>query len=336
MSGEVYQLLLRHPDLLHSDTLIIGSESSVPAGWLTALQKSSASLLSWDLLTSNAHASLQENCLHALPQPENISGYGRIILLWPKSKPLAQSLVQLIASQYGECYVAGSNDAGGKSIGKACINLASNAEKIDSARHCNLWHLQLNSQASFNWLKHASSFTLKNNSYMTLPGVFNHGSLDTGTAVLLEHVPAPAHGRLLDLGCGSGVIGLSMKATSPELDVTLADVDAFAIRSAQLNSMRLSLAAEIVASDGLQNISGQFDYIFTNPPFHQGKDTDYRFAQQLFTDSCKHLKADGQLWLVANRHLAYEEWARESFAQVEVMAQEQGFKLICVQQPLTR
>ena len=106
-------------------------------------------------------------------------------------------------------------------------------------------------------------------------------------------------------------------------------VDAFALQSARLNSMRLQLPAEVLASDGLSQVEGEFDYIFTNPPFHQGKETDYQFARQMFSQAKQHLTQDGQLWLVANIHLSYEDWANEHFSNVEVMAQEKGFKLIC-------
>jgi len=74
-------------------------------------------------------------------------------------------------------------------------------------------------------------------------------------------------------------------------------------------------------------------FIITNPPFHQGKNTDYQFAQNLFKQAKQHLVKDGQLWLIANRHLGYEEWAQEAFDHVEVMVQEKGFKLICAQEP---
>ena len=130
--------------------------------------------------------------------------------------------------------------------------------------------------------------------FMTLPGVFSHGQLDKATAILLEHIPAPANGRVLDLACGSGVIGLTYKLRNPKLDITLSDTDAFALRSAQLNSVRLQAPAEIIASDGLKDIDGKFDYILTNPPFHQGKDTDYRFAQELFRMAKAHLVEDDQ------------------------------------------
>jgi 16S rRNA (guanine1207-N2)-methyltransferase len=331
MSSAVYELLLRHPQLLDENTIILTAESDVPPDWINALRQSGSKVLSWDLLTAAAHRSLASGqVVHALPQAADIDPQQRVILIWPKSKVLAQALAELIANRCAEIWVAGENDAGGKSIGKALQAISSDANKVDSARRSSLWQLSLNTASDFNWLKLARSFNHNGHSYMTLPVVFNHGSLDVGTALLLEHVPAPPRGRLLDLGCGSGVIGLSMKLEEPALEVTLADIDAFAIRSTQLNSARLQAEADIVASDGLDNIDGRFDYLFSNPPFHQGKETDYAFARELFTAAGRHLTSDGQIWLVANRHLPYEDWAREFFAEANVMVQEKGFKLLCI------
>ncbi|MCD8523519.1 MAG: class I SAM-dependent methyltransferase [Saccharospirillaceae bacterium] len=331
MSTAVYELLLRHPNLITPNTLILGAESDLPAGWLALLSSSGAQFLTWDWLSAQAHRPLTEPQVRfAIPQSEDFRGK-QVILLWPKAKQQAQALIQLMATQVSECWIVGANDAGGKSIGKACAALSNRAEKTDSARHCTLWQLQLKAVTEFNWLKLAQSFTCQQQAFMTLPGVFSHGKLDTGTALLLEHVPAPAHGKLLDLGCGSGVIGLSMKAAEPALDITLADIDAFAIRSSQLNSTRLNLPATILASDGLSRIEGRFDYLFSNPPFHLGKGTDYEFARRLFSEARQHLTRDGQMWIVANRHLPYEDWAAEQFRQVEIMVQDKGFKLLCVQ-----
>lgn len=323
-----YELLLRHPELITENTIILGANADLPAGWLSLLKEAGAQVLTWDFLTQQAHQAL-DNVKFAMPQVVDLESAERIILLWPKAKQHALALIQLIANVHTECWVVGANNAGGKSIGKNVAKLA-NAEKVDAARHSNLWKLSLEPATQFNWLQLASSFNHQGKSYITLPGVFSQGKLDVGTSVLLEHLPAPSTGKLLDLGCGSGVIGLSMKAQQPALEVTLADVDAFALQSARLNSMRLNLPVEVIASDGLSQVEGKFDYIFTNPPFHQGKETDYRFAQQLFRQAKQHLVEEGQLWLVANSHLAYEEWAKEHFSQVEVMTQEKGFKLICV------
>lgn len=326
-----YQLLLRHPQLLDSDTLIVGAAAELPPEWRSLVQQQNVKILTWDWQTAQAYQPLSEpQVTYALPEAQHFTATKKIILLWPKAKPLALALISKIAEQASECWIVGENDAGGKSIHKAVSALTSEVIKVDSARHCSFWKLSLKPQQSTNWLSLAKSFNYLEQSYLTLPGVFNHGKLDIGTALLLEYLPAPRTGKLLDLGCGSGVIGLSMKAREPKLEVTLTDVDAFALQSTRLNAARLGLAAEVLASDGLAQVTGKFDYIITNPPFHQGKDTSYLFARQLFAQAKQHLVNDGQLWLVANRHLPYEDWAREYFANVEIMAQEQGFKLFCI------
>ena len=331
----VYDLLLRHIDLLTPKTTVLGSAKDFSGEWLSVVKKNELQINTWDWLTAQAYQGHIDNKLITFGLPTTDQLQDRtVILLWPKAKPFAQALIQLIATTAKRCYVVAANDAGGKSIGSACKEFSSSTTKLDSARHCSLWSIDLTPVTKFNWLAMGRSFKWDAADYLTLPGVFSHGSLDSGTSVLLEHLPAPAHGRLLDLGCGSGVIGLSLKKRSPSLEVVLTDVDAFALRSAQLNSMRLALPVEILHSDGLTAIDGRFDFIITNPPFHQGKNTDYQFAQNLFKQAKQHLVKDGQLWLIANRHLGYEEWAQEAFDHVEVMVQEKGFKLICAQEPL--
>ena len=329
--SNVYELLLRHPTLFTANTTILGSEARFPAGWVDLLKQEHVHVATPDLQTAEAYQTAlpADRVQFGVPDIAAMSGR-KVILLWPKAKAAGQALVSMLGHVTDSCYIVAANDAGGKSIGNAVKPFAESSTKIDSARHCSLWNVQLSkTDQAPNWLRYASSFKAGDLSFMTLPGVFGHGKLDRGTALLLEHVPAPAHGKLLDLGCGSGVIGLTMEARCNALDVTLTDVDAMALRSTELNSARLALETSIAASDGLKSVEGRFDYIFSNPPFHQGKRTDYEFAARLFQDAKRHLNRGGQLWIVANRHLAYEEWATEAFQNAEVMVQAEGFKLIC-------
>ena len=332
--ADIYGALLRHPDLLDENTCVLGSEANLSPEWLAYVATQKVKIQTWDWLTFQAYKEKSYSADYGIPKPHGLSDT-TLVLLWPKSKVLGQSLIAMFTTLMDECYIIAANDNGGKSIKNAVKDHALESTKIDSARHCSLWHLKLKPLAQepqaqpHNWLKLAKSFPFEQQSYMTLPGVFNHGKLDIGTELLMKNIPAPATGKLLDLGCGSGVIGLSMKARNPTLDITLADTDAFALQSCQLNSARLNLEAKVLPSDGLTEIQGRFDYIFTNPPFHQGRQTNYDFAERLLTQAPKYLTKRGQLWIVANRHLAYEDWAKASFNQVEILVQAKGFKLIC-------
>lgn len=331
-----YSLLLRKPDLFTPRTLFLTGHAPLDGDWLSACQQHACRIRTWNWLVQDSASTLGEaQCQFGLPDPADLLNCDTVVLLWPKANEQALMLLHWLSTQANAAarryYAVAANDAGGKSIGKRAQSVCQSVTKIDTARHSSLWQLQLNVRDGFNWLQQAQSFHWQQHAYLTLPGVFNHGKLDQGTALLLEHLPVPNHGRVLDLGCGSGVIGLSLKTRQAALSVCLTDIDAFALRSTELNAMRLGLDVDIHASNGLASVEGRYDYVFSNPPFHQGKDTDYRFAQQLFANAQRHLTRQGQLWLVANRHLPYEEWAAEHFAQVDIVAQGQGFKVLLAQ-----
>ena len=105
----------------------------------------------------------------------------------------------------------GEKNGGIKSTPKLTATYLSNCKKIDSARHCMLFIGQYNAgQPDFNledWYKYyfvnVQGLALK---IAALPGVFSQESLDKGTAVLLNKLPEVMAGKVLDFGCGSGVI----------------------------------------------------------------------------------------------------------------------------------
>ena len=69
-------------------------------------------------------------------------------------------------------------------------------------------------------------------------GVFSRGHLDHATAVLFRETEPPRSGRVLDLGCGYGVIGLAIAVASPDTVVTGVDVNERALLLARENLRR--------------------------------------------------------------------------------------------------
>ena len=131
--------------------------------------------------------------------------------------------------------------------------------------------------------------------FRTDAGVFSKGEVDTGTRLLLEALPEEMKGDILDLGCGWGVIGISIARKWPETKVTMADVNTRALDLSRENAKRNKAEVTCVESDGMAAVAGQtFDAVVTNPPIRAGKQVIYK----MFADAAKSLKPGGALYLV--------------------------------------
>ena len=163
--------------------------------------------------------------------------------------------------------------------------------------------------------------------FWTDAGVFSKGEIDKGTALLLETLP-PLTGRVLDLGCGWGAVGVSLKAAQPHLDVVMCDVNERAIGLCKRNLQENGLSAQVVLSDGLTALTDEaFDAVISNPPIRAGKQVIY----DLFRQSFDHLNPGGQLFLVIRKQQGAEsaiKYLKTFFQEVTTPKKGGGFWII--------
>jgi 23S rRNA (guanine1835-N2)-methyltransferase len=165
----------------------------------------------------------------------------------------------------------------------------------------------------------------------SLPNVFSATQLDGGTRLLLSCMEdMPQAERIIDLGCGNGVIGLAAMQCSQSAQLIFVDESAMAIASARLNTQRLF--PERLARCEFRHTDGLIDFpaaaaqlILCNPPFHQQHAVDEQVGKRLLRQSATSLPQGGELWLVANRHLAYKSTLQRHFASLERRAEDPRF-----------
>ena len=129
--------------------------------------------------------------------------------------------------------------------------------------------------------------------FTTDAGVFSRDGLDRGTEVLLDALP-PLTGRVLDLGCGWGAVGVALAAADPALEIVMTDVNRRAAELARRNLAANGVAAAVVQGDGFAAVEGAFDAIVTNPPIRAGKAVIYG----LFDRARDFLAPGGRLYIV--------------------------------------
>ena len=132
-------------------------------------------------------------------------------------------------------------------------------------------------------------------------------------------------GSILDLGCGWGVIGISIARKWPETRVTMADVNTRALDLSRENAKLNRAEAECVESDGMAAVAGRtFDAVVTNPPIRAGKQVIYK----MFADAAECLKPGGALYLVIRKQQGAEscmKYLQTLYGSVEKLDKSGGF-----------
>ena len=181
------------------------------------------------------------------------------------------------------------------------------------------------------WQTDNKQLTLHNHA-----NVFARQQLDIGARLLLEHIPDCSNIKVLDLGCGNGVLGLSVLARHPEAQVIFVDESHMAVESAKLN-VQNNLPAQLQNCYFLQsNCLDEFpslgldgiDLVLCNPPFHQQNAITDHIAYQMFKDAKKYLHRGGELRIIGNRHLDYPQKLKRLFGGYRVVASDRKFSIL--------
>ena len=165
--------------------------------------------------------------------------------------------------------------------------------------------------------------------FITDAGVFSRDGLDRGTEVLLDALPELS-GRVLDLGCGWGAVGVALGKRWPELDIVMTDINSRAVELARRNLAENSVKATVVQGDGFAAVEGKFDAIVTNPPIRAGKAVIYG----LFAQARDHLKPDGALYVVIRKQQGAPsalKYLKEVYTRAETVDRGSGFHVLRAQ-----
>ncbi len=164
-------------------------------------------------------------------------------------------------------------------------------------------------------------------------GVFAQGRLDIGTAVLFRETSPPAPGRILDLGCGYGVIGLAIASAVPGATVTAVDVNERAVLLANDNAVALGVSARFTATapPGVP-VEAAYDELWSNPPIRIGKAA----LHGLLLTWLPRLVPGGRAVMVVGKNLgadSLQRWLEEQGYPTGRIASAKGFRVLETRRP---
>ena len=300
-----------------------------------------------------AKNTLAENGFHNVPVeplhyplPDNT--YQTVIMNLPKGRKLARRwLVESWSALKpgGELYLAGANPEGIQSVIQDAKNLFGNAVVLAYRKGCRVARSVKQSRSEDtlepwitaadmrrgSWIEFSTEACSEYFTLRSLPGLFSFDRVDEGTDLLLQTLsPEQVQDRrVLDFGCGYGLIGMAAARLGAR-GVDLLDVDLSAVAAAQENCLRNKINhARVLPSDVLDAVCDErYDLIISNPPFHAGKEVEYGMAHTFIAHSRYILIPTGRLVLVANRFIRYDRLMMEVFGNVKSLSETGKFHVL--------
>ena len=328
------EVVIRQHEYLSGRVLLVNAPTD---DLLSNLEKDiTPCLWTWDYNEFQYFQSQQANVHFGVDLPEG--DFDQAIIFVPKSKELLNYILHNVVSRLSlgaSIFLVGEKKAGVERAAKQ-LQPYGQALKLDSARHCQMWQVTINTtvtaKALADWAQQYTVATPNGDlTICALPGVFSQNRLDVGTAALLPFLSKVTSGKIADFGCGAGVISAYLAKLNPKNRIFAMDVDAFALASTRMTFEKNDLAPEqleITAVTGIEDAPLFLHAIVSNPPFHQGIQTNYNASESLCKTSRRHLKSGGELWIVANRFLNYPLLIEQNFGQCTTKADQQGFKVL--------
>ena len=241
-------------------------------------------------------------------------------------------------SEGGCLYLAGRKNRGIESYRKRMAEVFGNAALIGRAGRVRVYQSHKSSAVSdAEPVDPWQTFTVTSGqgaelNFKTRAGVFSSDHFDGGSRLLADTVGCISGGRILDVGCGSGAIALTIASGDPSAVVTGVDVNALAVECARLNALANGMASRtIVHCSSLYEVIGddRFDLIVSNPPFHEGN----AVARPLIEGACEHLLPGGRLMLVVMRKEPYVKALNGFFDRVGLVASSGPYTVIDASRP---
>ncbi|MFY8328578.1 methyltransferase [Pseudoalteromonas sp. ZZD1] len=180
-----------------------------------------------------------------------------------------------------------------------------------------------------NWQLEGTDFSISNHA-----NVFSRDSLDIGARFFFNYLPQTSKTkRIIDLGCGNGVVGLMTLSRCPNAEVSFVDESYMAVESARLN-VELNMEDKFEQCSFIENdcLTGfereSVDIVLCNPPFHQAQAVTDHIAWQMFKQAKDTLKNGGELRIIGNRHLDYHDKLKRMFGNCQLLGSNKKFVVL--------
>lgn len=253
--------------------------------------------------------------------------FATTIVCLTRARAEAQALIAAAMTRTdGLVIVDGQKTDGADSMLKALRGRVDVSAPISKAHGKIYW-----AQGGADFTDWAQGPALQPGGFWTAPGVFSADGVDPASALLAQVLPEAMGGEVADLGAGWGYLSAHVLAR-----------DVKAVHLVEAHDMALQCARHNVTDPRAQFHWADattwkppvlMDVVVMNPPFHAGRVADPSLGRAFIASAARVLKPHGTLWMVANRHLPYEDALTAAFTKVVDLDGDARFKLVRAERP---
>ena len=241
-----------------------------------------------------------------------------------------------LARDGGIVIACAPNTEGAKTLESDLADLLGGVEKLTKNKCRAVWETvradRLDRALLDDWLALDTPMPVLDGAWVSRPGIFAWDRIDPASKLLAGLLPETLKGKGADLGAGFGYLTRTVFEKAPKvagMDFYEAEKRALDLAEQNLAGFKGKKAMTGIWSDVTKGLEGPYDFIVSNPPFHQaGKADRADVGQGFIRAAAQGLRPGGEFYMVANRHLPYEKTLAEVFANVTQLAEEGGYKVI--------
>lgn len=165
----------------------------------------------------------------------------------------------------------------------------------------------------------------------TTPDLFSPTAPDKGTIAMLNAVEITSNDKVLDLGCGCGIVGIYAAKIAGAHNVTMTDILPIAAETAGQNAIKNNVPdVTVLCGSSYENVKdADFTLILSNPPYH----TDFSVAKSFIEGAYKHLATGGRMVMVTKRLDWYKNKLTSVFGGVKVIESNGYYVFISEKRP---
>ena len=261
-----------------------------------------------------------------------------VLILLPRQRDEARALLARAVAMTkpgGRIVACQSNDEGARSGEADLARLVGEVESMSKNKCRVFWSAsltRLNVSLLSHWQSLDAPRPIADGRFVSRPGIFAWDRIDVASALLAERLPEDLSGRAADLGAGFGYLSAELLTRCSgirALDVYEAENRALELARVNLKNFEARTPIDYRWHDVAAGLPDTYDVIVTNPPFHAQRGLDRPdIGRRFISVAADALRPGGRLWLVANRHLPYEQVLSENFDVVRTVVQRHGYKIV--------